>query len=103
LSIRIFQVPKFSNRNEKLSTYIIYPKSLGSIRIPKLLNSCENLGKHFSGILESAQMYWATWKNSPMFLQVAQFFLGSLENPSPCMVQHRVKLTASYYFIYPLL
>jgi hypothetical protein len=27
--------------------YIIYPKSLGSIRIPKLPNSFENLGKTF--------------------------------------------------------
>ncbi len=61
--------------------------------IPKLLIV------FFWSILESISHEFSRVPN--FFPSSAQFFLGSLKNPSMSLVQSKVKLTPSNYFIYP--
>jgi hypothetical protein len=54
------------SKNAKFSPYTICPKLSGRIKIPSLpkKNKFDHTEKHFSGILESAQMFGAEWKNN---------------------------------------
>jgi hypothetical protein len=64
------------------STYIILcSKLLNNIKIPNLLNVFKHPRKYFSKIFHSAH-FFGQHEQNPKFLQIAQTFWCSFENPS---------------------
>jgi hypothetical protein len=97
LSIRICWVPKFFwQKWIFFSLYNICPRLLSNIeKFLKLLKFFQHPGKYFSGILESAQFFGGRMEENSWVSPSCKTFCIS-------WIQHRVKLTPSYYFIYSL-